>query len=99
MLDELCTGTRVYFYAPHPFKGRRRRDAACWRGPATVVARESPGRYYIAWRTKLLLVSKDQLRLATMEETTAFEKIASDMRLVGQGREDWAYIDVSQEGP
>ena len=66
---DLCTGTRVYFYSPHPFKGKRRRDAQCWRGPATILARESPGRYIVAWRAKLLQVSKDQQRLATMEET------------------------------
>ena len=61
------------------------------------MAREGPGRYFVAWKTKLLLVSKDQLRLATMEETTAFEEIASDMRLVGQGRDDWAYVDVTSK--
>ena len=48
------------------------------------MAREGPGRYFVAWKTKMLLVSKDQLRLATIEETTAFDEFASDMRLVGQ---------------
>ena len=32
-----------------------------------------------------------------MEETTAFEDFASDMRLVGRGREDWAYVDVTSK--
>ena len=74
---------------------RRRRDAQCWRGPATIVAREFPGRYFVAWRAKLLLVSEDQLRLATMEETKAFDEIATDMKLFGKQREDWAYVDVT----
>ena len=95
--DDLCTGTRVYFYSTHPFKGRQRRDAHCWRGPATIVARESPGRYFVAWKTKLLLVSKEQLRLATMEEAKAFDEIASDIKLTGQNREEWAYVDVTPQ--
>ena len=78
---ELTPGTRVYFWSPHPMKGRRRQDALRWRGPATVIARESVGRYYVGWRSRVLLVAKDQLRLATAEEATAHEVIGKDMAM------------------
>ena len=69
--------------APPAELGWRRRDAQCWQGLTTLVARESVGRYTVGWRTKLLLVAKDQLRLATLEATKAFEEIASARKLVG----------------
>jgi hypothetical protein len=81
VVEELTPGTRIYFWSPHPGKGRMRTDPLRWRGPATVIAKESPGRYYVGWRSRVLLVSKDQIRLATMEEAAASDKIAKDMAL------------------
>ena len=40
-------------------------------GMRGAIARESPGRYYIGWRARVLPVSKDQLRMATAEEAAA----------------------------
>ena len=56
VVGDLAPGTR-------PIKGRQRQDALRWRGLATVIARESVGRY-IGWRSRVLLVAKDQIRLA-----------------------------------
>ena len=68
---DLAPGTRVYLWSPHPINGRQRQDALRWRGLATVIARESVGRYYIGWRFRVLLVATDHIRLATMEEAVA----------------------------
>ena len=46
-----------------------------------MIARESIGRYYVGWRSRVLLVAKDQIRLATMEEAAASDTIAKDMAL------------------
>jgi hypothetical protein len=75
----LAPGTRVYFWSPHPSKGRQREDALRWRGPATVIARESAGRYHVGCRWRVLLVSNEQIRLATMEEAGAADTVAMDL--------------------
>ena len=93
---ELTPGTRVYFWSPHPMKGRRRQDALRWRGPATVIARESVGRYYVGWRSRVLLVAKDQLRLATAEEATAHEVIGKDMAMTADPK---CYQDMTGAPP
>ena len=59
VVGELAPGTRVYFWIPRPIKKRQRQDALRWRGPATVIARESVGRYYIGWRSRVRLLAKD----------------------------------------
>ena len=41
------------------------------------------------------MVSKDQLRLATTEETHATDEIAKDARLTGRAAKEWAYTDVT----
>ena len=53
--DEVLPGTTVYFWRPHMYKGRQRRDASRWSGPATVVAKEAKGRYFLSWRGTVLL--------------------------------------------
>ena len=88
ILDQLCPGTRVYFQSPHPPKGRFREDEHRWRGPATVVAKESEGRYYLGWRGRVLLAAKQQLRLATPVEQAASETIAEEVGLVAEGAKD-----------
>ena len=96
-LGELTAGMRVYFYSPYPMKGRRRVDPHCWRGPATVIARESPGRYYIGWRARVLLVSKDQLRMATAEEAAAAEVIGKEADQHSQDRLHESCYDLTEE--
>ena len=86
VVGELTPGTRVYFWSPHPIKGRHRQDALRWRGPATVIARERFGRYYLGWRFRVLLVAKDQIGLATMEEAAASHSIARDMAMTDIGQ-------------
>ncbi len=36
--ERILAGMRVYFWSPHPLKGRHRQDPHRWRGPATIVA-------------------------------------------------------------
>ena len=73
-------------------KGRMREDSQRWRGPATVIARKSMGRYYVGWRSRVLLVAKDQIRLATVEEAAAADTIAKDMAMTADQK---FYRDVS----
>ncbi len=61
-VGELAPGTRLCFWSPHPSKGRQREDALRWRGPATVIARKSVGRYYVGWRSRVLLVATPSRR-------------------------------------
>jgi len=96
VLTELTPGTRVYFWSPHPMKGRRRTDSHRWRGPATVVARESPGRYFISWRGRICLAAKDQLRMATSIEAAAAEEVATNATVTAENMgEDKSYADVT----
>ena len=51
--DRIIAGMRVYFWSPHPLKGRNSSDPHRWRGPATehqmvIVDTSYPGeeRYY-----------------------------------------------------
>ena len=101
VLGELIPGTRVYFWSPHPLKGRQRRDPHRWRGPATVIAKQSPGRYYVGWRGRVLLTSKDQLRLATVEEAAAAARVKRDVTMAANDQVDKACHDVTkiQERP
>ena len=75
----------MYCFSPHPFKGKQRRDVNRWRGPGTVIAKENENgtRYYVAWRSKVLLVATTQTRLATPEENSA-AVIAQDANLTAQ---------------
>lgn len=92
---ELLPGTRVYFYIPLPFKGRQRTDFHAWRGPATVIARESHGRYFVAWRARVLSVANAQLRFATAEEAAASEVITEELNITQAFRDKRQYDDVS----
>eukprot|EP00971_Amphidinium_carterae_P050827 1000886-Amphidinium_carterae.1 len=57
---EYWPGQLVYFHVP---------DGKRWRGPATVLAREGERRYFVSWRTRLLLCAGEQLRPASVRET------------------------------
>ena len=46
VLGELCPGSRVYFWAPSINRGRLRQDPERWKGPATVIAKQSASRYF-----------------------------------------------------
>ena len=85
VVGDIPPGSRVYFWHPHPLKkGRDRRDPTRWRGPATVIAKESQSRVYIGWRARTLLVAKEDLRHATLEECAAADTIAKDATLTGE---------------
>jgi len=86
VVGDLPPGSRVYFWQPHSFKGRNRSDPTRWRGPATVVARESHNKWYIGWRARCLLVARENLRNATMEECAAAEQISKEATLTADQR-------------
>ena len=94
VIGEVMPGSRVYFWSPHRMKSRGRQDAKKWRGPATVIARESQGRYFLAWRGSVLLVAKEQMRYATTLEASSADKVATDLNLTAK-RDDKAYLDVA----
>ena len=60
-----------------------------------MIARERPGRYYIGWRGRALLVSRGQLRLATTGEATAAEVIAKEAGEHAQERIHEACFDLT----
>ena len=43
IIGDVCPGTRVYFWGPHPMKGRARRDPHRWRSPAADRRNPSGG--------------------------------------------------------
>ena len=59
-----------------------------------MIATESVGRYYVGWRSRVLLVAKDQIRMATMEEAAASDTIAKDMALTADKKH---YQDMTGE--
>ena len=59
-----------------------------------MIARESVGRYYVGWRSRVLLVAKDQIRLATVEEAAAADTIAKDLALTADKK---YYQDMTGE--
>ncbi|CAE8613639.1 unnamed protein product, partial [Polarella glacialis] len=81
---DFVPGTQVYFYQPLVGRGRRRTDPGAWRGPATVITKESSSRYYVSWRGRCLLVAAEQLRLASAEEAAQWHYISVDARLCGE---------------
>jgi hypothetical protein len=98
----MFAGMKVYFWSPHPLKGRNRADPHRWRGPATVVSPDGGGRYFLSWRGKLLLTSVDQLRPATAEESAATAVIGEDAILTRddvQAEEDKRYMDLTDAQP
>ncbi len=97
VMEEVAPGTRIHFWCPDPLRGRRRQDPERWRGPATVIARESKGSYYISWRGRVILVAREQIRLATSWETAAHGTIEKDLNITAKNQEDKSYIDISDE--
>ena len=59
-------GSQIYFWVPR--KAQRRYVPGIWRGPATVLVRESTKRYFVSWRGRCLLLSEENMRWATGEE-------------------------------
>ncbi|CAE8672228.1 unnamed protein product [Polarella glacialis] len=100
----LLPGTVVYYWLPAVGKGRMRPDPARWRGPATVIAVEDGKKCYISWRGRCLLVTREQLRLASQEEAQSWEWIAKDTAMTGENLkgegESGHYEDLrADEGP
>ncbi|CAE8702081.1 unnamed protein product [Polarella glacialis] len=100
----LLPGTVVYYWLPAVGKGRMRPDPARWRGPATVIAVEDGKKCYISWRGRCLLVTREQLRLASQEEAQSWEWIAKDTAMTGENLkgegESGHYEDLrTDEGP
>ena len=92
-LGDLCPGSRIYFWVPIVGRGRRREDPKRWRGPATVIAKEGDHRFYIAYRGTIMLVAREQIRLATRIEQAA-DSIVEDMAQLEQ-RDDKSYQDIA----
>ena len=66
-------------------------------GPATVIAWESKGRYFLSWRGRILLVATTQMRYATMEENAAAAVIAQETAKTGNQTDDKkAYVDATR---
>eukprot|EP00971_Amphidinium_carterae_P327519 6458931-Amphidinium_carterae.1 len=70
---EFWPGQMVYFYTEARRRSRHVPDGKFWRGPATVLAREGERRYYVSWRSRLLLCAGEQLRPASVRETRMHE--------------------------
>ena len=96
IMGEVCPGARIYFWSASPTCGHRRQDSERWRGPATVIARESRGRYYLSWRGQAMLVAEEQVRHATSLEAAAADKVQRDVTTTAE-LEDKQYHDVSDE--
>eukprot|EP00971_Amphidinium_carterae_P352216 6492490-Amphidinium_carterae.1 len=73
---EFWPGQLVYFYTEARRRSRNVPDGKRWRGPATVLAREGERRYYVSWRSRLLLCAGEQLRLASVRETRMHQVIS-----------------------
>ena len=79
-----------------------RSDPHRWRGPATIVSPDGDSRYLVSWRGRVLLTARDQLRLATAEESAAAATIGEDALLTKETvheDEDKRAIDVSEYQP
>ena len=68
---EFLPGEKVYFWTPRARKGRYRPDHGEWRGPALVIVKEGPERYFVSWRGRCLLLAAANMRGATVEENAA----------------------------
>ena len=62
-----------------------------------MIARESVGRYYIGWRSRVLLVATYQIRLASMGEAVASDSIARDGAMTDSGQK--FYKDMAGAAP
>ena len=61
-----------------------------------MVARQGASRYFIAYRAKVLLVAREQMRHETSMGNAAVDQIAEDMNLVTQDGEK-TYHDIADE--
>ena len=84
IIGDVCPGTRVYFWSADPMRGRNRQDHERWRGPATVIARESQGCYYLNWRGPVVFVAKEQMRHAMSLEAAAADQVQKDVSITAE---------------
>ena len=97
-MGDLCPGSREYFWVPTAKRGRLRNGFERWRGPATAIAKQGASRYFVAYRSKILLIAREQMRHATNLEHAAAERITDDMDLVTQDPDrSGTYQDVTDE--
>ena len=96
VLGVLCPGSPVYFWTPVINRGRNTQYPERWRGPATVIARKGASRYLIAYRAEVLLVAREQMRHALSMGSAAADRIAEDMDMVSQDRDN-TYHDIADE--
>ena len=94
---EFSPGEVVFFYVPKPKTARFRKDPGAWRGPAIIILKESPQRYFLSWRGRCLLVSAPNIRRSSMAESADYQRRTeeaeeAEMRL--QREQD--YDDISQ---
>eukprot|EP00971_Amphidinium_carterae_P308403 6128568-Amphidinium_carterae.6 len=73
-------GQLVYFYTEARRRSRHVPEGKRWRGPGTVLAREGERRYYVSWRSRLLLCAGEQIRPASVRETR-LRQVISDSSL------------------
>ena len=62
-----------------------------------MIARESPGRYYVGWKARVLWVAMNQLRMVTAEEAAAAEVIAKEADQHSQDRTHDSCYDLTEE--
>ena len=95
-------GTQVYFWNPKR-TSRRYVRGGVWRGPATILTRESQERYFASWRGRALLLAAPNIRLATKEELALNEPAKADAEGLGEILRDPlrenSYKDQSRIGP
>ena len=85
---EFMPGTRVYFWDAHPGKGRYRDDPGRWKGPALILLREKGNRYFCSWHGRLMLLSGENLRPSSSEESAAFDMIAAEADAFGKEQQE-----------
>ena len=76
-------GTQIYFWTPRKADKRYKRGGL-WRGPATILTRESKERYFASWRGRALLLAAPNIRLATKEELALREPAKEDADDLGE---------------
>ena len=90
-------GAQVYFWVPNTQKQTRYKKGGEWRGPATIITRETMKRYFTSWRGKLLLLAEENLRLATKEELALTEPVRDEMNQVGDVLRDASQSNVFKD--
>ena len=92
-------GEKVYFWVVGVKPTRYRRDPGVWRGPAIIVAQESPQKYFISWRGRCLLVAATNLRPSTTDEAEDTDKTAAELERVWMQKKEAEEVPRGAEEP